>query len=74
MTIIQSKAIHFPSNPTVGQDYLADNSVSYVWTGDRWSAKQALETRQAQYAIDGLYADSLYDPLVDITLDGGTAQ
>ena len=73
MTIIQSRAISFPPAPTVGQDYLADNSVSYVWTGDRWSAKLALETRQAQYALDGLYADSEYNPLVDITLDGGTA-
>jgi hypothetical protein len=73
MTIIQSKAIHFPANPTVGQEYLADNSVSYVWTGDRWSAKQAIETRQAQYAIDGLYAGSAYNPITDITLDGGAA-
>lgn len=74
MTIIQSRAISFPVNPTIGQDYLADNSVSYVWTGNRWSAKQAIETRRAQYALDGLYADSQYDPLLDITLDGGTAQ
>ena len=73
MTIRQSRAISFPTNPTVGQDYLADNSVSYVWTGDRWSAKQALETHKSQYALDGLHADSDYNPLVDITLDGGTA-
>ena len=74
MTIIQSKSISFPSNPTVGQDYLADNSVTYIWTGNRWSAKQAIDTRKAQYAIDGLYAGSEYNPLIDITLDGGTAQ
>ena len=73
MTIIQSRAISFPSDPIVGQDYLADNSVTYVWTGDRWSAKQALETRKAHYTIDGLYADSEYNPLTDITLDGGSA-
>lgn len=74
MIIRQSNSIYFPANPTVGQDYLADNSVTYIWTGDRWSAKQALETRKAQYSIDGLYANSIYNPLVDITLDGGTAQ
>jgi hypothetical protein len=73
MTIRQSNSIHFPANPTVGQDYLADNSISYVWTGDRWSAKQALETRISEYTLDGLYSDSLYNPIVDITLDGGTA-
>jgi hypothetical protein len=73
MTIRQSNSIHFPSNPTVNQEYLADNSVSYVWTGDRWSAKQALETRKSEYTLDGLYSDSLYNPIVDITLDGGTA-
>jgi hypothetical protein len=74
MTIRQSRAISFPPNPAISQEYLADNSVSYVWTGNRWSAKQALETRKSEYALDGLYADSEYNPLIDITLDGGTAQ
>jgi hypothetical protein len=73
MTIIQSQGIHFPPNPTVGQDYLADNATTYIWTGDRWSAKQAVETRQAVYALDGLYAGSVYNPLIDNELDGGTA-
>jgi hypothetical protein len=66
-------AIIFPVNPAVGQNYLADNTVTYIWTGDRWSAKQALTTQQALYALDGLYAGSVYDPLIDIELDGGTA-
>ena len=73
MTIRQSNSIHFPANPAVGQEYLADNSVTYIWTGTYWSAKEALVTRKAQYAIDGLHADSVYDPMTDITLDGGTA-
>jgi hypothetical protein len=73
MTIIQSQGIHFPANPAVGQDYLADNAITYIWTGDRWSAKQAINTQQAVHALDALYAGSVFDPLIDKELDGGTA-
>jgi hypothetical protein len=73
MTIRQSSAIHFPPNPATGQEYLADNNVTYIWTGNRWSAIQAIATRRAEYTVDGQFADHEYDPLVDIILDGGTA-
>ena len=73
MTIIQSQGIHFPANPAVGQDYLADNATTYIWTGEHWSAKQAINTRRAVYALDALYAGSVFDPLIDIELDGGAA-
>jgi len=72
-TFIQSQGINFPPNPQVGDDFLADNGVSYLWTGDRWSAKQALSDGFSQFAIDGLYANSVYTTSTDILLDGGTA-
>ena len=71
MPIRESTMIVFPSNPTTGQEFLADNSVTYIWMGDRWSAAQAILTGQAAYTIDGLYAGSVYNPLIDATIDDG---
>jgi hypothetical protein len=72
-TFIQSQGINFPPNPVIGDDFLADNEVTYIWTGDRWSAKQAISTEKTQFAIDGLYATSVYTTGTDIVLDGSTA-
>lgn len=63
--------ITFPSDPTVGQIYVADNTISYLWTGNRWSAFQAIQQARIEYYLDGLYPESLYDPLIDKLLDGG---
>ena len=71
MPLIESNMIVFPSKPTAGQEFLADNGVTYIWMGNRWSATQAILTGQAQYTIDGLYAGSEYNPLIDATIDGG---
>lgn len=72
-TFIQSQGINFPPNPMVGDDFLADNEVTYLWTGDRWSSKQAIDSNLTEYAIDALYATSVYTTATDILLDGGTA-
>lgn len=62
--------ITFPANPTTGQQFLADNAVTYIWTGDRWSAVQAITRGQAQYTLDGGYSDFDYNPLIDGIVDG----
>lgn len=59
--------ITFPTNPTTGDDFLADNGSTYVWTGDRWSSSQAVQAGLAQPVFDGEYADAT----ADTTLDGG---
>ena len=58
--------IQFPQNPTVGDDFLADNGSTYVWTGDRWTGVQAVLNGLAQPVYDGEYADTT----ADITIDG----
>lgn len=63
----------FPNNPTVGQLYVADNTVTYEWTGDRWSAHAAMVSGQSSPVFDGLYAISVYNTVTDVLLDGGTA-
>lgn len=69
----QHPSISFPDNPTDGQEFLADNTVTYIWTGNRWSAVQAIQNGIAQYAYDGEYSQSPYEPDIDKTLDGGSA-
>ena len=62
-------AITFPVSPTVGQTYVA----TYTWTGDRWSASQAITSSQAQYYVEGGDSAWTYTTATDVTLDGGTA-
>ena len=69
----QNPRISFPKNPSQGQEFLADNVVTYIWTGDRWSAATAIVSGQVQPALDGEYADSPYRQDIDTTFDGGSA-
>ena len=64
-------AITFPASPTVGQSYVATNAVTYVWTGDRWSARQAITNNQAKYYVEGGDSSSTYIENVNGLLDGG---
>ena len=66
-------AITFPTSPTTGQQFLADNAVTYIWTGDRWSASQAIVSGQAQYTLEGGYSDFDYNSALDNTVDGGAS-
>lgn len=59
--------ITFPTNPTTGDEYLADNGSTYIWMGDRWSGTQAVLSGMAQPVFDGAYASSASDN----TLEGG---
>jgi C1A family cysteine protease len=63
--------IQFPTDPAVGQEYLAENTVTYIWTGDRWSAARAITTKKYVFAVNGSYADWEYNPVIDDLLDGG---
>lgn len=60
-------AIIFPTNPQMGDDFLADNGSTYIWTGNRWSGSAAVLSGVAQPVFDGEYASSVPDN----TLDGG---
>lgn len=62
--------VEFPQNPELGQDYVADNAVTYTWLGNRWSSQPALNAGRAEHYRDGGRATSTY--FADI-LDGGTA-
>jgi hypothetical protein len=63
--------ITFPTNPQLGDDFLAYNGSTYVWMGDRWSGAQAIAVGRAAPFYDGGYASSTYNSNIDTTLDGG---
>ena len=69
----QIPSLTFPSNPSLGQEYIAGNSTTYTWLGDRWSAAQSILNGRARYVLDAQYAGSVFDPQLDKTLDGGGA-
>jgi hypothetical protein len=64
-------ALTFPTNPTIGQEFLADNTVTYIWNGSAWSSAIAIHNGTAEYATYGGSASSVYNDLLDNTLDGG---
>ena len=65
-------AITFPTSPTLGQEYVATNGVTYVWLG-YWSSKQASETGKSYFTVDGGDSAYIFNELTDLELDGGTA-
>jgi hypothetical protein len=65
--------IYFPTNPTLGQRYVAINGVTYTWMGTHWNSALALQQGTAEYYVDGGDADFEYIELRDGILDGGTA-
>ena len=66
-------AITFPTNPTIGQEYIPDNAAVYVWVGDRWSTAWPVVHGQANSVAEGMYSDTVYNQLTDNTIDGGGA-
>ena len=66
-------AITFPTNPTLGQEYIPDNAAVYVWVGDRWSTAHPVIHGQAYSVAEGMYSDTVYNELTDNTIDGGGA-
>jgi hypothetical protein len=66
-------AITFPPSPSVGQEYVALNTVTYVWMGTYWSSKEAIISNRAKYYVEGGDSAWNYTTPIDNTLDGGTA-
>lgn len=62
--------VTFPADPTLGQDYVATNTVTYTWLGDRWSSVPAIEQGRAEFYREGGAAAT---EEFDEDLDGGTA-
>ena len=62
--------VEFPQNPTLGQDYVADNAVTYTWLGNRWSSQPALNAGRAEHYLDGGRSTTV---VFTNELDGGTA-
>ena len=60
----------FPASPTTGQEFLADNGVTYNWTGNRWA--QSTHNR-VKYVYQGGDAAHQYSTATDFTIDGGAA-
>jgi hypothetical protein len=64
--------IPFPTSPQTGQQFLADNTVTYIWTGDRWSSSRALVNRYTTFTVEeGAFADFDYNPSINKLLDSG---
>jgi hypothetical protein len=60
--------IIFPSTPELGQEFLADNGVTYNWMGTHWSNKVPTAAGTAYYTAVGGFADT---EIFNRTLDGG---
>jgi hypothetical protein len=68
--------VQFPSSPTLGQQYVADNTATYTWLGDRWNSATAILNSTAAFYYEGGRAITWATPTnnpQDIELDGGTA-
>jgi hypothetical protein len=60
--------IIFPENPSTGQEFLADNGVTYNWIGSYWSSAVPISSGTAFYtAVGGSAATETFNN----TLDGG---
>jgi hypothetical protein len=60
--------ITFPPNPQQGQEYLADNGVTYEWQGTYWSNAVPTAAGRAFYTAVGGFAGT---ETFNSTLDGG---
>lgn len=63
-----AEIVVFPDNPYYGQVWVAENTVTYMWMGDRWSSAEPLHQGIAEYYRDGGRANT---ETFDDFLDGG---
>lgn len=61
-------AIEFPQDPALGQEFLADNGVTYEWQGTHWSNAVPTAAGRAFYTAVGGFANT---ETFNRTLDGG---
>ena len=66
-------ALTFPTATAQGQEYVAANGITYIWTGTFWSSRQASETGKSFLVYDGGDSAYVYNELTDLELDGGAA-
>jgi len=60
--------ITFPENPDLGQEFLADNGVTYNWMGTYWSNAVPTAAGTAYYTAVGGFANT---ETFNRTLEGG---
>jgi len=66
----------FPSSPTLGQRFVAENTATYTWLGDRWNSTTAILSGIAEFYAEGGRANTWANPTnnpQDTELNGGTA-
>ena len=66
-------ALNFPNNPTTGQIFVGDNTVTYIYAGDRWSSALAMQLGVTNFVYEGGVANETFNPLIDSVIDGGDA-
>ena len=66
-------ALTFPTATAQGQEYVAANGITYIWTGTFWSSRQASETGKSFLVYEGGDSAYVYNELTDLELDGGAA-
>ena len=65
--------LDLPLNPTLNQQYVANNGSTYTWLGNRWSTEPAIRQGTAYFYYEGADATFDYDPYINDELDGGMA-
>jgi len=68
--------VEFPSSPTTGQVWVAENTATYTWLGDRWNSTTAVLNGTVEFYDEGGRAITWANPTNGVTdneLDGGTA-
>lgn len=68
--------VEFPSSPTTGQIWVAENTATYTWLGNRWNSTTAVLNGQVEFYEEGGRADTWATPTnnsYDKEIDGGTA-
>jgi hypothetical protein len=69
--------LFLPPTPSLNQQYVANNGITYVWLGDRWNTVLPLAEQTAVFYYDGGDSTTWATPDQtnpgDIILDGGTA-
>ena len=66
----------FPSSPTTGQVWVAENTATYTWLGNRWNSITAIVNGTVQFYDEGGRAVTWATPTngpADKEIDGGTA-
>lgn len=76
-------ALNFPESPEIGDTYVADNGITYIFDGEKWNGTVEIPQGPTgptgptgpigpeNFEIDGGNASTIY--LAEIEIDGGNA-